>query len=76
MSRSNAMAQEINQGHSGRLTLTVDEVAEILGIARHSAYRACHQGELPVIRVGKRFLIPKAALDRMLTEAGKDGDQS
>jgi len=70
------MEQVTTIKNSERLTLTVEEVAAMLGIARHSAYKACHQGELPVIRVGRRFLIPKAAFDRMLAEAPKDGEHS
>lgn len=47
-------------------TLTVDEVAAALSISRASAYQAIHAKELPSIRVGRRLLVPKAALDRLL----------
>lgn len=50
-----------------KLTLTVDEVARCLGIGRNSAYEAISRGEIPVIRVGKRLLVPKAALAKMLS---------
>jgi len=59
------METEIN-----KQTLTVEETAEILGIGRSSAYEAVRQGQLPVIRVGRRYLVPRAALQRMLDEAG------
>ncbi len=49
-----------------RQTLTVEETAEILGIGRNSAYEAVRQGRLPVVRMGKRYLVPKAALEEML----------
>jgi len=49
------------------LTLTVTECAKRLGIGRNSAYEAISRGEIPVIRVGKRLLIPKAALEKMLS---------
>lgn len=49
------------------LTLTVTECAKRLGIGRNSAYEAVSRGEIPVIRVGKRLLVPKAALDRLLS---------
>jgi excisionase family DNA binding protein len=49
-----------------RKTYRVDEAARLLGIGPNAAYSAIHAGELPVIRVGGRLLIPKAALDRML----------
>ena len=49
-----------------KLTLTVDETAKCLGIGRNSAYEAIARGEIPVVRVGKRLLVPKAALERLL----------
>ncbi|MDP2292975.1 MAG: helix-turn-helix domain-containing protein [Actinomycetota bacterium] len=47
-------------------TLTVQEVARILGIARASAFRAIEAGEIPSIRVGRRILVPTAALRTLL----------
>ena len=49
-----------------KLTLTVDETAKCLGIGRNSAYEAIARGEIPFIRVGKRLLVPKAALEKLL----------
>ena len=49
-----------------RRTLTIPEAAEKLGISRNSAYAAAARGELPLIRVGKRLLVPSAALNAML----------
>lgn len=54
---------------SERLTVTVEEAAELLGIGRNSAYAAVDRGELPSVRIGRRLLIPRAALERMLREA-------
>jgi len=50
-----------------KLTLSVEECAKRLGIGRNSAYEAVARGEIPVIRVGKRLLVPKAQLDKLLT---------
>jgi len=50
-----------------KLTFTVEETAKILGIGRNSAYEAVARGEIPVIRVGKRLLVPKAALEKLLS---------
>ena len=49
-----------------RLTLSVEECAKRLGIGRNSAYEAVARGEIPIIRVGKRLLVPKAQLDKLL----------
>ena len=49
-----------------RQTYTVDEAAELLGIGRNGAYEGVKSGEIPSIRIGKRILVPKVALDRLL----------
>ena len=54
------------------LTLTVEEAGEQLGISRALAYEAVRRGEIPSIKIGRRILIPKAALNRMLESAGID----
>lgn len=49
-----------------RRTATVQEAAKVLGIGRNQAYEAARRGQLPTIRMGKRLLVPLAALERML----------
>jgi len=41
---------------------SVDELANELGISRASAYKALRNGELPSLRIGKRFVIPREAI--------------
>lgn len=52
------------------VVLTCDEVAELLKISRPQAYLGIKRGEIPHIRVGKRILIPRAALEKLLASAG------
>jgi excisionase family DNA binding protein len=47
-------------------TLSVEEAGELLGISRRSAYRAASTGELPVLRLGRRLLVPTARLLELL----------
>ena len=47
-------------------TMSITETAKELGIGRNQAYEAARRGEIPVIKIGKRLLVPKAALERML----------
>jgi len=47
---------------SKRLVYSVSEAAELLGISRAFAYELVARGELPVIRLGRRLLVPKVAL--------------
>jgi excisionase family DNA binding protein len=51
-----------------RLTYTLAEAAQQLGISRWLAYEAAHRGELPVCRIGRRMLVPRAALLRLLDQ--------
>ena len=51
-----------------RLTWTVAEAAALLGISRTSAYEAAHRGELPVRTIGRRMVVPRTALLRLLDE--------
>jgi excisionase family DNA binding protein len=46
--------------------MTLDEVAPVLGISRDTAYKGARSGDIPTIRVGRRLLVPTAALRRML----------
>jgi excisionase family DNA binding protein len=52
-------------------TITVTQASELLGVSRNAAYQAARAGEIPVIRIGRRLLVPRVALDRMLEGAGQ-----
>jgi len=47
-------------------TLSVPEAARLLGIGRNEAYAAVNAGEIPALRIGRRVLVPKVALKRLL----------
>jgi excisionase family DNA binding protein len=49
-----------------RLVYSVGEVGDLLGISRAFAYELVARGELPVVRLGRRRLVPKVALRAML----------
>ena len=52
-----------------RQTLKIDEAAKILGISRNTAYDAVKSGQVPTVKIGRRLLVPRAALERMLETA-------
>ena len=63
---------------TGRLALSVEEVSHLLGISTWLAYAMVAQGQIPAIRLGRRLVVPRAALDQMLSDAtarerGSDG---
>lgn len=50
------------------LALSVGEAAKLLGLSRASAYEAVRTGQIPSLRFGKRIVVPRAALNKMLSE--------
>jgi len=48
-----------------RLTLTIEETAKLLGIGRQLAYDRAKTGEILVIKIGRRLLVPRRALKRL-----------
>jgi excisionase family DNA binding protein len=59
-----------------RLVFTVEEAAQLLGISRSFAYEAVQRREIPSMRIGRRILVPKAALDRFLAQGGTESAPS
>lgn len=50
------------------LTLSVKETAKLLGLSRASAYEAVRLGQIPSLRFGKRIVVPRATLNKMLSQ--------
>lgn len=52
-----------------RLTYSVNEVAQLLGLSRSKAYELVASGAIPVVALpGRRKLIPRATLQRLLDQ--------
>jgi excisionase family DNA binding protein len=49
--------------------LSVEEAGRKLGLGRAAAYAHAKAGHLPVIRLGNRMLVPKAAFAKLLASA-------
>ncbi|NNN12324.1 MAG: helix-turn-helix domain-containing protein [Acidimicrobiaceae bacterium] len=52
-----------------RLTISVEEAATVLGISQTFAYEAVAYGEIPCIRIGRRILVTRIALNRLMESA-------
>ena len=52
-----------------RLVWTVEEVGRLLGISRAHAYELVARGELPHLRLGRRVVVPKHAIETLLARA-------
>ena len=55
------------------LVLTPIETAKLLRIGRGTVYEQIRIGAIPSIRMGRRILVPRAALMKMLERGKADG---
>jgi excisionase family DNA binding protein len=52
------------------LVRTVPEAARLVGVSPRTYYSAAARGEVPAIRIGRRLVVPEAALRRFLEGVG------
>jgi excisionase family DNA binding protein len=52
-------------------TLSPEELARTLSVSRHGIYTGLRNGSIPSIRLGRRFVIPRAAINDWLRTAGR-----
>ncbi|MDF3051221.1 MAG: binding domain protein excisionase family [Pseudonocardia sp.] len=52
--------------------LTVAEVARTMRVSKMTVYRLVHGGELPAVRVGRSFRVPRRAVEDLLSNAYPD----
>lgn len=45
-----------------KLTLRPSEAAELMQVSKPTMYELCRREDFPVIHIGRKLLIPKAAL--------------
>ena len=53
--------------------MTVDEVAQYLGVVPDTVYRKARRGEIPAVKMGKMWRFPKETLDRWLNDTALQG---
>jgi excisionase family DNA binding protein len=58
--------EPVHWGQPKRLAVSVDEASQLLGISKWLGYELVAQGKLPALRLGRRLVVPLAALERML----------
>jgi len=51
------------------LVVSVGEAATLLGISRAHAYELVARGELAHIRLGRRLVVPRRAIDELIENA-------
>ena len=52
------------------LVYTIQEAAILLNLGRSSMYQAVRNGSIPSVKLGRRILIPRTALEQFLLTAG------
>ena len=65
------MNEQTTTERTERLTRRPEEVGRILGIGRNTVYELIRTGQLRSISIGRKILIPLAAIDEFLA-----GDQT
>lgn len=61
----------------GPLLLSVPEAARLLGVGPTFGWEMVHTGQLPSVRLGRRVLVPRAAVDNVasLSRSRIDSEQ-
>jgi len=75
MTRKTEKVRRRPLGQPQVMTFSVVEAGKILGVGRSLAFASARDGSLPTIRIGKRLLVPRPALEKLLGGAiGGGGD--
>ncbi|TFD13853.1 DNA-binding protein [Cryobacterium sp. TMT1-2-2] len=51
---------------SERVTVSVEQAGQVLGLSRGAAYNAARRGDIPTLKIGKRLIVSTAQLLAML----------
>lgn len=70
----NSMTQQSSP--STKLTFSVKEAADLLGISKPKMYDLLREGEIRSLRVGKKIIIPRKALDDWLSGGNGYGEKA
>lgn len=58
--------KEVSEVSVGKMGLTIEEAAESTGIGRNTMRKLIDWGKLPVLKVGRKTIIRKDALERFM----------
>ena len=70
----NSTSQKSSPGT--KMTLSVREAAELIGISKPKMYELIHSNEIPSIHVGKKIVIARQALMDWLSEGDTNGKKA
>jgi excisionase family DNA binding protein len=58
-------------GSDGKLMVSIKTAAEMLSVGRNTIYNLINKGQLKIVRLGDRALIPVSELERLVREGAK-----
>ena len=53
----------------------LSEVLNIIPMSKAGIYKACAEGKIPTVKVGRRVFIPSWYIDKILGEPGETGNK-
>jgi excisionase family DNA binding protein len=59
---------------SGSLVLTIKEAADALGVSDDLVYELTARGEIPCLRLGRRRVIPRRAIELLIERSMEEFD--
>lgn len=69
------MANRMKAAAGGSTYQSVAALAIEIGLSERSTRSALRRGEIPHIRIGRRFILPRAAIAEWLRLAGRDHER-
>lgn len=62
------LAENIFIAEDSKKTYTIDEISEVLGISKKSAYALVKSGEFHFVRIGRSIRVSKKVFDKWLEQ--------
>ncbi len=56
-----------------KLTLSVEEAGELLGVSRAIAYQLSRRADFPTLHIGRRVLVPRKQLEEWMDRNCENG---
>lgn len=53
----------------------LSEVLNFIPMSKAGIYKACSEGKIPTVKVGRRVFIPSWYIDKILGEPGENGNK-
>ena len=55
-----------------RLTISIPDAARLMGVGKNRVYAMAKSGQIPVLKVGNRYIIPKSTFEEWLAKQAEN----